>query len=316
MAEQSITILAADLVNDSTVAKRYNVSAPVAMDSDFVPLGTTRTLSQVLIRGNLGLDNIQVRLYFSDVGTDGDDLASAWETYQEALTFTQGTDTVDLPGPAHSTNTAADATESYIWSPPSIIASAVRAFFFPSLDTSADWTITFRIPDPPPVTNTPPVFADDTGNAQSWTVGSAITPITVPAATGNPTPTYSVFGSLPAGISFNTASRVISGTPTAAGSGTITIEARNSEGFFDWTVDYTTAAPTPGNIAPTANAGLNQNVAAGVTVVLNGSGSSDSDGTIVGYAWVQTVGDTVALTGAATASPSFTSPNDELPPKP
>ena len=250
MAEQSITILSSDLINDSSVAKRWDIAAPVTMDSVFVPVGANRTLSRVLIRGNLGLDNIQVRLYFSDVGTNDEDLAPEWEVYQEALTFTQGTDSVNLPGPGHSTNTAADPTDAYQWSPPSSIASAVRAFFFPGLDTSADWTITFRIPDPPPVTDTAPFFADETGDAQSWTVGSAITPITVPAATGHPTPTYSVFGSLPAGISFNTASRVISGTPTAAGSGTITIEARNSEGFFDWTVAYTTTAVPPTLTAP------------------------------------------------------------------
>ena len=36
--------------------------------------------------------------------------------------------------------------------------------------------------------------------------------------------------------------RQLVGTPTAIGSGTITIRATNSEGMADWTVDYTTAA--------------------------------------------------------------------------
>ena len=54
--------------------------------------------------------------------------------------------------------------------------------------------------------------------------------------------TYSVFGSLPAGLAFNTSTRVISGTPAEVGSGTITIRARNSAGSDDWTVDYSFVA--------------------------------------------------------------------------
>ena len=58
----------------------------------------------------------------------------------------------------------------------------------------------------------------------------------------NPAPTYAVVGSLPAGLSFNADTRVMSGTPTAAGSGTITIRATNSQGSDDWTVDYSFVA--------------------------------------------------------------------------
>jgi chitinase len=45
-------------------------------------------------------------------------------------------------------------------------------------------------------------------------------------------------------------------------------------------------------------------------VVLNGSGSGDPDGTIASYNWAQTQGTSVVLTGANTASPSFTAPNN------
>ena len=95
---------------------------------------------------------------------------------------------------------------------------------------------------------TAPSFADDTGDSQSWTVGNAISPLTVPAASGNPTPTYAVVGSLPAGLAFSTGSRRISGTPTSSGSGTIRIRATNSEGDDDWTVSYNTAGAAP--VAP------------------------------------------------------------------
>ena len=90
-----------------------------------------------------------------------------------------------------------------------------------------------------------PAFADSTGDDQTWTAGTAIPDLTVPEPTGSPTPTLAVVGSLPAGLAFNTTTRVISGTPTALGSGTITIRATNSEGTADWTVDYTISAFTP-----------------------------------------------------------------------
>jgi hypothetical protein len=68
-------------------------------------------------------------------------------------------------------------------------------------------------------------------------------------------------------------------------------------------------APTPPvtNNPPTANAGADQTVNAGVSVTLQGSGA-DTNGTIASYAWTQTAGPAVALTGASTASPTFTAP--------
>ena len=85
-----------------------------------------------------------------------------------------------------------------------------------------------------------PSFTDDTGDAQTWTTGTAITPLTVPAASGNPTPTYAAIGNLPAGLAFNIGTRVISGTPATLGSGTIRIRATNNQGTADWTVTFTT----------------------------------------------------------------------------
>ena len=107
-----------------------------------------------------------------------------------------------------------------------------------SVDT-ADWTVAYTVA----LSTAEPEFADNTGNAQTWAAGTAIT-ITVPAATGTPTPTYAVVGTPPTGISFNTGTRVISGTPETVGSGTIRIRASNSQGSDDWTVAYTITGPT------------------------------------------------------------------------
>ena len=62
------------------------------------------------------------------------------------------------------------------------------------------------------------------------------------------------------------------------------------------------------NVVPTANAGPDQTVNETTPVTLAGSGT-DTDGTIVSYAWVQTAGPVVTLTGANTASASFTAPS-------
>ena len=63
------------------------------------------------------------------------------------------------------------------------------------------------------------------------------------------------------------------------------------------------------NIAPTANAGKDQDVNEGLSVSLDGTGSSDSDGTIDSYAWTQ-VGEEnlVEITNASSATASFTAP--------
>jgi hypothetical protein len=60
---------------------------------------------------------------------------------------------------------------------------------------------------------------------------------------------------------------------------------------------------------PAADAGADQSVTEGDTVELDGSGSSDADGTIVSYQWQQLTGPTATpLANAATDTASFTAP--------
>ena len=72
-------------------------------------------------------------------------------------------------------------------------------------------------------------------------------------------------------------------------------------------VSYTPAAVVP-NQAPTAVAGQNKVVDEGATVSLDGSGSSDIDGSITGYQWEQIGEKGISIDGASTSQASFTAP--------
>ena len=64
--------------------------------------------------------------------------------------------------------------------------------------------------------DTAPSFGSNTISDQVWTEDLVITSLTLPEATGgNGTLTYSISPALPAGLSFNTTTRVLSGTPDA-----------------------------------------------------------------------------------------------------
>jgi VCBS repeat-containing protein len=63
------------------------------------------------------------------------------------------------------------------------------------------------------------------------------------------------------------------------------------------------------NGAPTADAGPDQDAEGGDTVTLDGTGSSDPDGDVLTFSWVQLSGPSAPLTDADTAAPTFTAPS-------
>ncbi|MDE2740815.1 MAG: putative Ig domain-containing protein [Gemmatimonadota bacterium] len=112
---------------------------------------------------------------------------------------------------------------------------------------------------PAPADPTRPAFAADAEIAdQVYTVGTAIDPLVLPEAAGDDTPfMYNVFSlGLPAGLSFDPATRTLSGTPTAATDGPVSViyTVVDSDGdagvplTFSITVNAAEAAP------PTADA--------------------------------------------------------------
>jgi hypothetical protein len=81
-----------------------------------------------------------------------------------------------------------------------------------------------------------------------------------------------------------------------------------SDGVNTSSADSVTITVNANNDAPTANAGVPQNVREGELVTLAGDASSDAEGQGLSYTWTQTGGPTVLLSDANAANPTFTSP--------
>jgi PKD domain len=114
----------------------------------------------------------------------------------------------------------------------------------------------------------------------------------------------------PAGITLN--STTVSKptfTPTLAGTYTFSLIVTNTLGLPSAPASVTVTVTNPvAAVAPTANAGAAQNVAAGAVVQLNGTASLDPNvpAQALTYAWTQTAGAPMTLSSATSATPTFT----------
>ena len=260
----SVTV---NLTGYSADPLRVQWTDEVSLGSTFALSGTEQTLqrAQLFFAGLPG----QVSISIEDVS----DFTAAFEATGRIIFTASDDETLEVM------IADADMTEPYQWVPTN---SAEVIAFANHVRGLSDQTATLTLTDDPPVVNVAPSFSDDTGDAQTWEMGTAITDITVPTADGTPAPTYAVEGSLPAGIAFDTATRVISGTPTATGFGTITIRATNSEGDADWTVDYTISAPAS---APSRPVAPTLTVDSDTQITAVGVAPNDGGDTITSYDW-------------------------------
>jgi hypothetical protein len=70
-----------------------------------------------------------------------------------------------------------------------------------------------------------------------------------------------------------------------------------------------TTDTTPKNILPIADAGTNQTVMEFANVTLDGTSSTDVDGTITSYNWMQTLGQNITLSNSTSPIASFVAPS-------
>jgi len=76
-------------------------------------------------------------------------------------------------------------------------------------------------------------------------------------------------------------------------------------------LDYIVFADGIVNVPPTADAGADRSVTPESSVTLDGSGSSDLDGSISAYAWTQLTGTSVSITNSDQVTATFTAPVTE-----
>ena len=99
-------------------------------------------------------------------------------------------------------------------------------------------------------------------------------------------------------------------SPTIASGGVaLTFDLTVTDGLGLAATDTAIVNVSRGNLPPVADAGGTQIANQGALVTLNGSVSTDPDGTIVSFQWVQQTGTGVALSNPSAAQPTFSAPN-------
>ena len=149
---------------------------------------------------------------------------------------------------------------------------------------------------------TAPTVSNKTG-----TVGDSFS-TTLPVGTGGDTPlSYSVSGE-PSWASFNTSTRVLSGTPTAAATTTVTYTVEDDDGDTDSTTfDIVVSAATPDDLMPSLPAIFSQSATVGTFFTLTFSAATGGD-TPLSYsvsgnpAWLTLSNRTLSGTPTATGS--------------
>ena len=179
---------------------------------------------------------------------------------------------------------------------------------------SLSFTITVQEPEPP---DTAPTFAVTLAD-QTYTEGEAVSPLTLPeAGGGNGTLSYSLAPTVP-GLTFTSATRTLSGTPTSAGSYDMTYQAvdgdDNTAASDAATLSFTIKVqePAPPDTAPSfADTVANQTYTEGVAIIPltlpeatggNGTLSYSLSPTVPGLTFVTA---TRTLSGTPTSAGSY-----------
>ncbi|MCB1144999.1 MAG: putative Ig domain-containing protein [Leptospiraceae bacterium] len=150
-----------------------------------------------------------------------------------------GTPTSYSVSPALPSGLAINTTSGVFSGTPSVLATSSN-YTVTATNTGGNTTFTLTIT----VNDVAPSSLSYSGNPFTFTNGTTITSVS-PTVTGNPT-SYSIAPSLPAGLSLNTTTGVLSGTPSVTSTATnYTVTATNTGGSTTFTMNITVNIPAP-----------------------------------------------------------------------
>ncbi len=164
----------------------------------------------------------------TSVGTAGGSTGSAFSYQIVATNSPTSFGATGLPA-----GLAVSATSGLISGTPTAAGTSTVTLSATNASGSGSAALALTIQPPPPVITGPTAATAAVGTAFSYQIAASNSPTSF-AATG-----------LPAGLAVNTANGLISGTPTTAGTSTVTLSATNSGGTGNATLALTIQPPSP-----------------------------------------------------------------------
>ena len=276
--------------------------------------------------------------YFADdaIGVEQSDVVSVFVAANRVPVVNAGDDqnpvaasqVVTLSGSATDPDIEAGAAQTisgYTWTQVSgdtvnLIGAEATTKTFQAPSTASDQTLVFRLS----ATDGTGVGSDDvsifvkanvapTVNAGSDQAHEANTTVTLTGTKSDPDPqtltvTWSqISGETVSGLTATNQDAISFITPINNTPQTLVFRYSVTDGTTTSTDEVSVFLNA--NRAPVANAGSNRTgVSSGSLVTLDGTGSTDPEGLALTYSWSQVAGTSVTLTGATTATPSFTTP--------
>jgi hypothetical protein len=245
------------LYNFDLTSRTYNPLSSDVTNANFVAKTPTYFITGRLTANGAGLGNIVVNL----AGTDIQPGTSVPTTSDGKYTFSNLTTNGDF--------TVTPSSSSYTFN--ATIFPSDHSYTFNTLNqpvNNADFTGVAAAPSNLSYSNNPAVY----------TKGVAITS-NLPSSSGGPVATYSINPLLPAGLSFNTTTGVISGTPSVLSTATnYTVTATNSGGSAMTNVNIRVNDVAPSNLTYSNNPAA---YTKGVAITSNTP--SSSGGAVVSY---------------------------------